>query len=79
MPLTIYQSTNKLSNYRINIMFDFENKWNAIKQAANSDIALFKWASKVIWNFICFQSHNKTKLKPNLIAASLEFSQAWSR
>ena len=43
------------------------------------DIALFKWASKVIWNFICFQSHNKTKLKPNLIATSLEFSQAWSR
>ena len=36
MPLSINQSTNKSSNNRINIMFDFENKWNVIKQAANS-------------------------------------------
>lgn len=42
MPLKIYQSTNKSSNYRINIMFDFENKWNAIKQAANSWYSTFQ-------------------------------------
>lgn len=42
MPLKIYQSTNKSSNYRINIMFDFENKWNAIKQAASSRYSTFQ-------------------------------------